>query len=428
MHQRPFRLHQMEWVLGHVRQDVDTYISQAFFSKPCRRALHVAWLTHAYVDLDLYKLPMPPNPGEAGILLRLFCADEGIPEPSLIVFSGRGIYLKWMWSNPLPRAAAGRAVAVNKALVRRFVQWGADPAAVDVSRILRVVGTTNTRSGQAARILWQAERDGQVLTHDFGMFADEVLPHTLEEVRGFREAAKVRAAEVKVLSHERGRRKAAQEQASKGRKAFSVEDWSWGVVEDLRHLAQLRHGGVVPYTDQQGTGAKAGPDLFGHIGACHLARVVPQAQLWPEIQTWARIILPAEYVSGALRQHSSTLLAQAKAAAAGATVQRRGRPASPVYAYRSSTIIERLEITSGEMREMTRLIDADEKRRRDREATIVQRRQSGVQERAAYEGSAAARREQANALREQGNSWAEVAAEMGLPGPDAARMLASRRS
>jgi hypothetical protein len=63
-------------------------------------------------------------------MLRLFCRDEGIPETSLIVFSGRGINLKWCWSSPIPRAAAGRAVAVNRALVKRLTTWGTDPAAV----------------------------------------------------------------------------------------------------------------------------------------------------------------------------------------------------------------------------------------------------------------------------------------------------------
>ena len=238
MEQKAYRIHDMEWVLQHVANDADTYMSQGFFSKPCRRALHLAWLTHAYVDLDLYKLPIPPNPGVAGSALRMFCADEGIPEPSLIVFSGRGIYLKWMWSTPLPRAAAGRAVAVNKALVRRFAEWGADPASVDVSRILRVVGTKNTKSGESARVLWQAERAGEPKTYDFEMFADEVLPYTMEQIRGFRADGKAKA-EVRLLSHERRRREAAQHQPT-ARRAFSPEDWHWGVVEDLRMLASIR--------------------------------------------------------------------------------------------------------------------------------------------------------------------------------------------
>ena len=422
MEQRPYRLHQLEWVLNHVNGNCDTYMSQAFFSKPCRRALHLAWLTHAYVDLDLYKLPVPPIPGEAGILLRLFCRDEGIPEPSVIVSSGRGLYLKWMWDSPLPRAAAGRAVAVNRALVRRFEQWGADPAAVDVSRILRVVGTTNTRGGGITRILHQAERDGAPLTHDFELFADEVLPFTLEQIRGFRDAAKERQAGIRVLSQERARRLARREaeQVRRGnQRAFVPEDWHWGVLEDLRRLAELRSpdGLVQP-------GSRA---LFGHIGACQLARVISAGQLWHEVREWSRILLPADYrASAEFRHHSSTLLHEAQRAANGDRDIYRGRQVTPVYTYRASTIIDRLSVTPNEMRHMTRLIDGDEKRRRDRETTMKKRREAGMQDRTSYEGAAAERATRARDLRITGLTWDEVARKMEVTTGNAARMLASR--
>ena len=98
MAQRPYRLEQMDFVLRNCAKDTDTYISQALFSKPNRRALNVAFVTHAYVDLDIYKLEHPPAVGTEGILIRLFCRDEGIPQPSAIISSGRGIYLKWFVS------------------------------------------------------------------------------------------------------------------------------------------------------------------------------------------------------------------------------------------------------------------------------------------------------------------------------------------
>jgi hypothetical protein len=379
LRQRPYRLHQLDFVLRNVPKDLDTYMSQGFFAAPNRRAVHLAWLTHAFVDLDLYKLPHAPNPGAAGIMLRLFCRDEGIPEPSLIVFSGRGIYLKWCWSSPIPRAAAGRAVAVNRALVKRLTTWGADPAAVDVSRLLRVVGTTNSKSGERAAILWQAEHDGTLLTYDFDSFADEVLPYSLEQIREFRAAAQKRQAEIRILSHEGARRRAqdaADERRKGGVRAFVPEDWHWGVLEDIRILATLRHGGVVPRGDAAGA---VGVDIFGHLGARQLARVIPAGKLWPEIQAWARIILPADYVQGEeFRRHCSTLLANARRAIAGDLVAFNGRNATPIYTYRASTMIERLQITPDEMRHMTRLIDCDEKRRRDRVATMAARRAAGM--------------------------------------------------
>jgi hypothetical protein len=415
LRQQPYRLSDLNFILGSVRKDLDTYMSQAFFAAPCRRAVHLAWLTHAYVDLDFYKLPQVPSAGEAGIMLRLFCRDEGIPDPSLIVFSGRGIYLKWCWSSPLPRAAAGRAVAVNKALVRRFTQWGADPTAVDVSRLLRVVGTTNSKSGERATVLWQAERDGGPLTYDFDLFADEVLPYSLEQVRDFRAANDKRQAEIRILSHERSRRRAqdAVDERRRGNaRAFIPEDWHWGVLEDIRMLAAMRYNGSVP----RGSAAGAvGVDLFGHLGACQLARVIPAGQLWPEIQAWARIILPAAYVQGdEFRRHCSTLLANAKCAAAGETVSYNGRQFTPIYTYRSGTMIDRLQITQDEMQQMTRLIDRGEKQRRDREATTRARRAAGVQPRSSYLASAAERGAEVHAMLTQLGSIKAVAERLGL--------------
>ena len=353
MAQRPYRLRDMEWVLRHVRPDLDTYMSQAFFARPCRRSVHVAWLTHAYVDLDLYKLPIPPQPGVAGIWLRTFCADEGIPEPSLIVFSGRGIYCKWCWSSPIPRAAAGRAVAVNRALVRRFEEWGADPRAVDVSRILRVVGTTNSKSGMAAETLWQAERNGDVLTYDFELFADEVLKYTMEEIRGFREQARLRAEEHQREAEHQGARHTS-------RRPFIAEDWCCGILEDLRTLATLRWGGIV----QPGYRA-----TFAHVGACCLAHYTSPDQLWHEISAWGRLILPPDYTnSERFRRECSTLLLAAQRAAAGGTDTYRGRQVTPIYTYRASTLVEQLQITPNEERQMTRLISDGEKYRRKVEA------------------------------------------------------------
>ncbi len=122
--------------------------------------------------------------------------------------------------------------------------------------------------------------------------------------------------------------------------------------------------------EQQGPGAaKVGPDLFGFHGACQLARVIPAPQLWHEIRAWAGLILPPDYLDGgAFARHCSTLLDRAKRAAAGESVEYKGRRVSPVYAFRKQTIIEQLRITPEEERRMTRLISDGEKRRRDRQA------------------------------------------------------------
>jgi len=345
LNQKTYRLDQLDFVLSNIRSNDDTFMSQCFFSKPNRRALNVQTITHAWIDLDIYKLPCPPNPGIAGIFLRQFCSDNLIPHPSVIISSGRGLYLKWYFTSPVPRAAAGRVVAVNRALVRAFEEWNADPSCVDVSRILRVVGTLNTKTGHPVSILHQEERDGSVLTYDFNDFADEILPFSMDEVREFRELQKAKyekRGEVLLLARERAR--AAK--SAGNRRAFSKFDWCWTVVEDLRTLAEIRHGGTVGEGDR---------DMFAHIGGSMLSHVIEPRQLWPELQTWSRLILPSDYCRKDLMQHSSSLLKMAKQTGAG-------------YKYRTQTIIEKLQISSDEERQMKALISKDEKRRRDREA------------------------------------------------------------
>jgi len=86
LRQHPYRLSDLDWVLRNINPNLDTYMSQAFFDRPLRRALHVSWLTHAYVDLDIYRLPVRLNPHHAPHWVRQHCRDNCIPVPSLIIF------------------------------------------------------------------------------------------------------------------------------------------------------------------------------------------------------------------------------------------------------------------------------------------------------------------------------------------------------
>lgn len=373
MTQKPYNLDQLEFVLSHIANDRDTYMAQGFFSKPCRRALFIETMTHAYVDIDCYKTDffsswMTKQQKVQSILS--YCDDNLIPVPSAIISSGRGIYLKWYWSAPIPREAVGRAVAVNKQLVSMFATMGADPSCVDVSRVLRVVGTVNTKNDQPVELLHQTEKDGRVLSYRFDDFADEVLPFSMDQIREWRLAQELRYEErgkVILMAQER-----ARERAKAGnRKAFNRYDWCWKVVEDLRTLADLRYGGTVPYCEESGD--VAGPDMFAHIGASMLGHVIPSNQLWHEIKTWSGLILPSSYVNGNLLAHSSSLLKKAKQVSNLSEEQRRANEQAGIkrkgsYRYKTETIINRLGITSDEMTQMHCLIDKDEKRKRDRDA------------------------------------------------------------
>ncbi|MFD1624380.1 hypothetical protein [Azospirillum griseum] len=224
MTQDHHQLNQLAAVLGARGRGTDVYMSQGVFERPSRRAVHLSHITHAYVDLDSYKSPMMSDGKGIDVVARLVlwdCDEWEIPRPSCIVHSGRGLYLKWFWREPVPRAEAGRAMAINRALVRSFRDFGADPAAVDLSRILRVVGSVNSRSGKTVEVVWSNDADGDVVRYDFGDFADAVLPTG--------DALVARSAAIVPLSRPGAERavtprEAVEELRRLGRKPFDRED------------------------------------------------------------------------------------------------------------------------------------------------------------------------------------------------------------
>jgi hypothetical protein len=96
MFQRSHRISSLPYVIDHADPRLDNYISQAEFFKPNRRVVNLLRMSLNFVDLDFYAV----DPGrerfathtQMAWVVRYFCADEGIPPPSLVAFSGRGLY------------------------------------------------------------------------------------------------------------------------------------------------------------------------------------------------------------------------------------------------------------------------------------------------------------------------------------------------
>jgi len=72
--------------------------------------------------------------------------SAGIPEPSLVICSGRGLYLVWLHS-PVGWEELVRWQDCQYRIWRVLKPLGADPKARDAARVLRVTGTTNSKNG-----------------------------------------------------------------------------------------------------------------------------------------------------------------------------------------------------------------------------------------------------------------------------------------
>ena len=104
--------------------------------------------------------------------------DAQMPPPSAVVKSGRGLHLYWLLQ-PLPAKALPVWQRVQDALVAACLPIGGDPAAKDCARVLRLVGSVNSKNGEVVRGL---VFDPTPWT--FHHLADEVLGYRPEKRKG----------------------------------------------------------------------------------------------------------------------------------------------------------------------------------------------------------------------------------------------------
>ena len=117
--QSSFPLEQMPTVLNAVDHRLDTWLSQAEFMRPNRRVVNLLRIGLLFADLDTYKMPWAQGrkPEELAAAITYFCQSEGIPQPSIMVYSGRGIQAKWLLERPVPRQALPRWNACQTHLI-----------------------------------------------------------------------------------------------------------------------------------------------------------------------------------------------------------------------------------------------------------------------------------------------------------------------
>jgi hypothetical protein len=137
--------------------EIDTYISMnpmMWKDKKIRRdKQHVSALRWLYVDLDIYRSDYSELTKEQ-ILWNLEEDYFGIkmPQPTYVIDSGRGMYLLWRIDEH--RLAYPRWVKVQNYLTNALLEYGADTSVVsDSSRVLRAVGSINSKSNTRVNIL-----------------------------------------------------------------------------------------------------------------------------------------------------------------------------------------------------------------------------------------------------------------------------------
>ena len=375
----------------------DVYISQNRF-RGWRRIVLLAEIGAVWVDLDTYRDDCHlAGRCDLTILHAILhrCDDGFLAPPSYVLSTGRGTVAVWIHES-LPLAALPRWQAVQQHLCAYFQALGADRNAIDAARVLRLVGTVNSRADGVppVRLVWPTTR--WPVRHHFEVLAEAVLPYSRPQMQALQaQRAKAKAA------------KRTPRAGSRSRPSRDARTLCATRLADLRTLCDLRHdsnGGILPPGER---------DAWMLIAASMLAHLVHPQQLDQEVAALAHLVTGGHWTAAETRERMGAVLARARDAALGRTIEYCGVERDPRYRWRTNTIIERLKITPAEQAHMRELVEPDEKRKRKRERDRTEkaaRRAPGQQARAKARADATAR---ARALARTGLSQRAIAHLMG---------------
>ena len=400
--QSSYRIEHLPLVLERLDPSRDSFLSQAQFFRPTRRVIHLWHINLCFVDLDVYKSALAGEDLSHVVqVLRRYCGDEGVPLPSVVISSGRGLYAKWLLERPLPQAVLPRWNAVQEALLEKFAPFHADWKARSASQVLRLVQTVNTKSGEHVRVLHVEEIDGEPLRYDFERLADAVLPWTRQELEALRTRRALKKAGQRQLRLLRGGRE--------GPARLSARGLAWARLQDLRTLQRLRGDRV-----EEGLREVT---LFWALLFMLASGATTPRQMFHEARALARELNP-EFVWNRDWRDSdlSTLYRRAQYEMA-----HPGDRTAGLYWVTSQRLIEIFRIVPHEERQLRTIVSQDEKRRRNAEQHREARR-PGV------EARAQARADRDQAIRREsaeGVSQRAIAARHGVSQAHVNRILAA---
>ena len=141
-----------------------------YLKLPARQgAKHLRHLTACYVDLDCYNAGIEVGDAIGNVIKA---QDRGlIPNASIITRSGRGIWLYWLLQDAnggLQRGYPDKErlwSRIQFAIGERFGHLAADRNASDSSRIARIPGSRNSKSGSRVSYWVQYQENGQTPTY-----------------------------------------------------------------------------------------------------------------------------------------------------------------------------------------------------------------------------------------------------------------------
>mgnify|MGYP003390463339 FL=1 len=297
-----------ELILQDLKSE-NVYISLNTFYSTYRRLEFLKELNCLFIDLDYYKTGF--NKEQILMDLEENYFNKSIPTPNRIIDSGRGLYLIWKIET-VPSQALPLWKAIEEYLYKVLKTFGADRQALDPTRVLRVVGSVNSKSKSEVKVL-----DEYNYIYTLREIQSEFLPD-LEE----------RKAKTK------GRKKKVR------------------YIHDERNLYLARIHDITKLCELRDYDLKGHRELILFLYRYYLCYFLEDTEKalndTLELNSMFRLPLASNEVKRATRSAETVFLSKNKD-----------------YRYKNTTLINLLEISESEERFMTTIISNKEYKRRE---------------------------------------------------------------
>lgn len=178
-------LEQLTWISN--REAEDAYFSLNSFWNSKKTTDDVRHLNAIVMDLDFYKIKKYEQMTPEAFYEKHI--SKKLPlKSTAVVNSGRGLYVIYAFKH-CSYHMTSLYNSITKSLYEKFAQFGMDPKAMNITQVIRIPGSVNTKTGETVEVIEYNDT-----TYTIQDLAATMLPYTKEQIQELRNKKPKKAA------------------------------------------------------------------------------------------------------------------------------------------------------------------------------------------------------------------------------------------
>lgn len=346
-----YGLNDLKWLLKEAkRSKKDVYLSLNAFDYGSRTARSLKQIRNIGVDIDCYKLNI--SVAKALEEIKKLIIEGTIPNPNLVIFSGRGIQLLYSISGGASPELAFLSQYITAQFIMELRHIGADTSGTDVTRVFRLPYSINSKNGKQVTLdIWR--------TLEYSLHELYAYCKPLEKRR---KSSKGKKGLLHTLPAKKG--------------LMNVYSLNVARKNDLELLVSIRRGNIEKR------------NVLTYIYAYTVALIVKNKEATLEFASQLNNRFSEPQKSRDLKRTASN--AYNDAMVFFEEFKNQGfkmwyKPMDGIKRpMKTSTLIQELEITKEEIKQLTTIIDKEEKKDRKTHTKRIKRREQGMKSRESY--------------------------------------------